>query len=202
MKPNSTLHSPDSIVGLESSVGIRQLLGFGIGLALGIHDNGSDLLFSLGAVHAVGLDGSDGVYHIHAGSDLAKSSVLAVQMLGILVHDEELGAGGVGALRTGHGQNAALMLQVVLDAVVEKFALDAVAGAAHAGALGAAALDHEARDDTVEDQTVVEIMIAQIDEVVNALGSLLGVQLALNDAAVFHGDLKSRICHSVNISPS
>ena len=119
-------------------------------------------------------------------------------MLGILMHDEELGASGVGGLGTGHGQNTALVTDVVLDAVEEELALDAVAGAAHAGALGAAALDHEAGNDPVEDQAVVETLIAQGDEVIDALGGLLGVQLALDDAAIFHGDLKSRISHFVS----
>ena len=59
---------------------------------------------------------------------------------------------------------------------------------------------YNAVDDPVEDQTVVIVMIAQVDEIVNALGCLLGIQLALDDAAVFHSDLKSRV-HWI-ISPS
>ena len=62
------------------------------------------------------------------------------------------------------------------------------------GALGAAALDHKAGNHAVEDQAVIVVVIAQIDEVIDALGGLFGVQLSLDNAAVFHGDLKSRIC--------
>ena len=180
---------------LETAVGICQLLGLGIGLALGVDSDGNDLLIVQGTVVAVGLGGSNGVHDLQAGGDLTECSVLAIQELCIGMHDEELGTAGVGALGTGHGQDAALVLQIVLDAVVEELALDAVAGAAHAGALGAAALDHEAGNAAVEDQAVIEVLVCQIDEVVDALGCDLGIQLALDDAAVFHGDLKSRICH-------
>ena len=114
-------------------------------------------------------------------------------MLGVGVHDEELAARGVGGGGTRHAENAPLVLQVVLDAVEKELALDAVAGAAHAGALGAAALNHEAGDDSVEDQTIIKMVIAQVDEVADALGRFVGIQLAFDDAAVFHGDLECRI---------
>ena len=153
-----------------------------------------------GPVVGASLDGGDGIHHIHAAGYLAEGGVLAVQMLGILMHDEELAAGGIGGGGPSHAQHAPLVLQVVLHTVEEELALDAVAGATHTGAFGAAALDHEAGDDPVEDQTVVIVMIAQVDEIVNALGCLLGIQLALDDTAVFHSDLKSRV-HWI-ISPS
>ena len=180
---------------LESAVGITQLGGLGIGFALGIHHDGSDLLVFHRTVIAAGLGLCNGIHHFHAGSDLAECSILAVQMLGILVHDEELRTCGVGGLASGHGQDTTLVLQVILDAVEEELALDAVAGATHAGAVGAATLDHKAGNHAVEDQAVIVVVIAQIDEVIDALGGLFGVQLSLDNAAVFHGDLKSRICH-------
>ena len=115
---------------------------------------------SLRTVIAVGLDGGDGVHHVHAGQvTLPKAAYWPSRMLGVGVHDEELAARGVGRLGTRHGENAALVLQVVLDAVEHELALDAVAGAAHAGALGAAALNHEAGNDAVEDQTVIKAVI-------------------------------------------
>ena len=160
---------------------------------MSVHGDGGDLLILNGTVVPGCLCLGDGIDHLHAGGHLAEAGVLHVEMLGILVHDEELGAAGVGGGGTGHGQNAALVLQVVLDAVEEELALDAVAGAAHAGALGAAALDHEAGDDTVEDQAIVVALVCQRDEIIDTLGCLLGVQLAGDDAAVFHGDGKSRI---------
>ena len=183
---------------LESAVGIGQLGGCGVGFTVGVHSDGSDLLLHQGTVLHAGSGGGDGVNNIHAGCHLTEGSVLLVQVLGILVHDEELGAGGVGGGGAGHAQNATLVLQIVLEAVEEELTLDAVAGAAHAGALGAAALDHEAGDDTVEDQTVVVALVGQGDEVIDTLGCLLGIQLAGDNSAVCHGDGESRICHISN----
>ena len=180
---------------LESAVGIGELIGFGIGFTLSVYGDGSDLLLLHRTVIAAGAGSCDGIHHFHAGSDLAKGSILAIQVLGILMHNEELATGGVGAGGTGHAQNAPLVTQFVLEAVKEKLALDAVAGAAHTGAIGTAALDHKAGDDPVEDQSVIVIMICQINEVVHALGCLIGIQFALNDTTVFHSDLKSRVCH-------
>jgi len=191
-----------TVIGLsESAVGIGELLQLCDGGTVGFNRDGCDLLLGHRTILAISLDLGDGIDNIHAGSDLAEGCVLAVQMLGILVHDEELGTCRVGGGGACHGQDTALVLQVILDAVEEELALDAVAGATHAGAFGAAALNHEAGNDAMEDQAVIIVMAAQIDEVCNALGCLLGIQFALNDSAVFHGDLKSRICH-INISPS
>ena len=53
------------------------------------------------------------------------------------------------------------MGQIVLEAVVGKLALDAVARAAHAVAVGAASLDHKALDDPVEDQAVIKALVHQ-----------------------------------------
>lgn len=178
---------------LESSVRIGELIRLRVGLAVGVHGDGGDLLLRLGTVIAVGLDGGDGVHHIHAGGHLAEGGVLTVQMLGVGVHDEELAARRIGGGGTRHAENAPLVLQIVLDAVEKELALDAVAGATHAGAFGTAALNHEAGNDSVEDQTVIKMVAAQVDEVANALGRLVGIQLALDDAAVFHGDLKCGI---------
>ena len=160
---------------LESSVRIGELVRLRVGLAVGVHGDGGDFLLHLRTVIVVGLDGGDGVHHVHAGSHLAEGGVLAVQVLGVGVHDEELAARGVGGGGTRHAENAPLVLQVVLDAVEKELALDAVAGAAHAGALGAAALDHEAGDDPVEDQAVIKALVGQGDEVGHRVGSLGGV---------------------------
>ena len=178
---------------LGSSVRIGELIRLRVGLAVGVHGDGGNLLLHLGTVVAVGLDGGDGVHHVHTGGHLAEGGVLTVQVLGVGVHDEELAARRIGGGGTRHAENAPLVLQVVLDAVEEELALDAVAGAAHAGAFGTAALNHEAGNDSVENQTVIKMVIAQVDEVADALGRLVGIQLALDDAAVFHGDLECRI---------
>jgi len=192
-KLQNTVGILQRIAVLGSSVRIGELIRLRVGLAVGVHGDGGDLLLRLGTVIAVGLDGGDGVHHVHAGGHLAEGGVLTVQVLGVGVHDEELAARGVGGGGTRHAENAPFVLQVVFDAVEEELALDAVAGAAHTGAFGTAALDHEAGNDSVEDQTVIKMVIAQIDEVANALGRLVGVQLALDDAAVFHGDLECGI---------
>ena len=161
------------------------------------HDgNGLHLLFFEGSVRAeVCCNACNAVENVKSVGKLTECGILTVKVRRVVMHDEELRACGVGALGTGHGQNTALVLQVVLDAVVEELALDAVAGATHASAFGAAALDHKTGDDSVEDQAVIVVMIAQIDEIINALGCDLRIQLTFDDAAVFHGDLKSRICH-------
>ena len=130
------------IADLKSSVRIGELVRLRVGLAVGVHGDGGDFLLHLRTVIAVGLDGGDGVHHVHAGGHLAEGGVLAVQVLGVGVHDEELAARGVGGGGTRHAENAPLVLQIVLDAVEKELALDAVAGAAHAGAFGAAALNH------------------------------------------------------------
>ena len=177
----------------ESAVGIGELVGLGVDFTVGVHGDGSDHLILDGAGIAAGLYLGDGVDDLHAGGHLSKGGVLHVQMPGSFMHDDELASGGVGGGGTGHAENAALVLQVVLEAVEEEHALDAVAGAAHAGALGAAALDHEAGDDAMKDQAVVVALVCQGDEVIDTLGRLLGVQLAGDDAAGLHGDGESRI---------
>ena len=48
-------------------------------------------------------------------------------------------------------------------------------------------------DDTVKDQTNIVVMIAEINEIVHALGGNFGIQFTLDDAAVFHSQFKSRI---------
>ena len=140
----------------------------------------------MGLIHPVPVGADDGIGHLHALDDLAEGGVLAVQVGGLLHHDEELAAGGVGVHGPGHGENTPVVLEGVAHAVVGELALDGVAGAAHAVAVGAAALDHEAGDHPVEDQAVVEAGLHQADEVVHRVGSHLGVELGDHLAAVLH----------------
>ena len=95
------------------------------------HDRGAGLI--------VPVSGSCGdfIHSVHAADNMAKCSILAIQMRSILVHDEELAAGGVGCLRAGHRKNTALVAEVILHAVQFELALDAVAGAAGAGTAAA-----------------------------------------------------------------
>ena len=105
---------PTNFEKLESAVGIGQLLQLCQSGTVHFHSDGSDLLLGQRTVLTVGLDLCDGINHIHTGSDLAACGILAIQMLGILMHDEELGTCGVGGGGTCHAQNTALMLQIVL----------------------------------------------------------------------------------------
>ena len=57
------------------------------------------------------------------------------------------------------------MLEIVLNAVHCKLALDAVAGAADTDSLRVAALDHKATDHTVEDDTVIESFADEVGKV-------------------------------------
>ena len=87
------------------------------------------------------------------------------------------------------------MLEVVLHTVHFELTLDAVARAADADTLRVAALDHEASDDTVEDNAVIELVLYEWNEIINGIGSYLGVKLGLDDIAVFHFDGHDRIAH-------
>ena len=87
------------------------------------------------------------------------------------------------------------MLQLIVHAVEQELALDAVAGTAHAGALGAAALDHEAGNDAVEDEAVIKAAVCQRDEVIDRLRRDIRVELGGDDAAVFHFNGHNRIFH-------
>ena len=80
----------------ETAVGIGQLLQLSQLCAVDFHGDGSDLLVLQRTVHAVGLHLRNGIHNFQAGSNLTKCSILAIQMLCILVHDEELRACGVG----------------------------------------------------------------------------------------------------------
>ena len=112
------------------------------------------------------------------------------------MHDEKLASGGVGVHGAGHGQHASGVLQLVEEAVGGEFASDAVAGAAGAGALGVAALDHKAGDDPVEDHAVVKALVNQGDKVVDGVGGHFGVELRLDDVAVFHFNGNDRVAHA------
>ena len=104
------------------------------------------------------------------------------------MHDEELAAGRVGIHRAGHADDAAGVLDGVGNAVLQEFALDVPAGAAHAGALRVAALNHKARDDAVEGQAVVEALLDELLKVLAGDGGCAVVQLKVDGLAVLHGD--------------
>lgn len=101
----------------------------------------------------------DGVDDVLSFGRFTEDGVLAVEVRGGAMSDEELGAVRVGA-GVGHGEHAGL----VVAAVCLALALELVAGVSGAGAEGAAALDHEIGDDAVEAQAVVEPAGGKVEE--------------------------------------
>jgi len=172
---------------------ILQLFRFGI---IDTESLDRDLCHLLGLARTVviidALPG-DLVDILDALDHLAKGGILPVKMRGVLVHDEELAAGRVRIRGAGHGKHAAAVQQAVLEAVGGKLALDAVAGAADADALGIAALDHKALNNAVENQSVIKALIDQGDEIVDGVGGDIGIELRLDDIAVFHFDCDNGI---------
>ena len=80
------------------------------------------------------------------------------------------------------------MLEVVFKAVNSEFTLYAVARTAGAGTVGVAALDHEAGNDAVEGKTVIEAFSCKAYKIAYGLRCDVGIELELDDAAVFHLD--------------
>ena len=178
--------TPPSEPPCERLVKRLNLLRLGVINAEGVYGDPFHDLLLPGPVVPVSLAGDDGVGGLHALNDLAKGGVAAVQVGGLVHHDEELAAGGIGVHGPGHGQHPPVVGQVILESILGELPLDGVARTAHAGALGTAALDHKAGDAAVEDQAVVKALLDQGNEVVHAVGSRLGVELRLHDGAVFH----------------
>ena len=177
---------------------LRELLRLGILDAEGLDRDGLHALVGFGlVVHHVARGAGDLVHDLDALDDLAEGGVLAVKVRRILMHDEKLAAGAVGDHGARHGEHAARVLQIVLEAVGAKLALDAVARAADADTVRVAALDHEAGDDAVEDHAVIKALLHETDEVVDGVRGNVGIELSLDDAAVFHFDGDDGIAHSI-----
>ena len=163
-------------------------LRLGVILAEGLY---GDVLHALGLgrlVVIVALHGGDGVHDVETLRDLAEGGVLAVEVRRLVVHDEELASGAVRRHSARHGEHAAVVLQVIFEAVAGKLALDGVARTAGADAVRVAALDHKAGDDAVEDDAVIKALLDEGDEVVDGVRRDLRIELRLDDAAVFHFD--------------
>ena len=118
-------------------------------------------------IGSASLDAAELVDDIHALHNLAKHSVLAVEVRSRAESDEELAS--VGA-RTGVG-HAERTLAVVLEGrhelVLELGAVDGRATGTSSS--GVTALDHEARNDAVEDDVVVFAGSCQSGEVLAGL---------------------------------
>ena len=74
--------------------------------------------------------GSELIDDIHSFCDLAKSRIGTVQVRGVLVHNEELGAGGIRILCPGHGDHSGTVLKGVVKSIGRELAGDAVVRAA------------------------------------------------------------------------
>ena len=148
--------------------------------------NGLDSYCDLGSIAVIGGDRSDLVNNLHAGNYLTESGILTVEVGCVLMHDEELAGCRVGVICSRHGDNTSLVLDGVSEAVSAEFAVELLVRAAHTVAEGVAALDHKAGDDSVEGESVVEAFLYERFEVSDGLGCVLGIELELDLAAVFH----------------
>ena len=123
------------------------------GLLKGVNVAATAALARASAIPVIASGGVAGIDDIHALHNLAKHSVLAVEVRSRAESDEELAS--VGA-RTGVG-HAERTLAVVLEGrhelVLELGAVDGRATGTSSS--GVTALDHEARNDAVEDDVVV-----------------------------------------------
>ena len=104
------------------------------------------------------------------------------------MHDEELAGCRVGIVSSRHGDNASLVLDGIVVTVSAEFTVELLLGAAHTVAEGVAALDHKAGDNSVEGEAVVEAFLCERFKVCDSLGCVLGIELKLDLAAVFHFD--------------
>ncbi len=109
----------------------------------------------------------DFVDHVLAFGDFTEDRVLAIQMWGGEVSDEELAAIGAGS-GIGHRENAGLG---VFQRAVE-FIREFVARAAGASAGRITALDHEICDHAVEGDVVVISALGEIEEICASDGDL------------------------------
>ena len=78
---------------------------------------------------------------------MAEPGILTVQKRGIGLDNKELAAGAIIVIGARHGYGDPDVGDIVFHAILGKFALDGLVGAAGAVALGIAALDHKAVDD-------------------------------------------------------
>ena len=132
---------------------------------------------------------TDCIDNFHSGDHTAERRILTIQMGRFLVHDEELRTGAVVRLRARHGQNTALVRNIIGKAVCRKFALNLFLRTAHAVAHRIAALNHETLDDAVKSQTIIEALIHQLHEVCNGDRRGISVQLSSDRAIVLNVDL-------------
>ena len=119
----------------------------------------------------------DGVDDVHARGHRSEQRVGVGQALSLGAgHDEELTPAGVGLTGVGHGDRAQRVLVARAARLRRVLVRNGVAGAAIPGSRRVAGLVHEAGDDPMEDHAVVVALLGQEHEVVDRLGSGLGVE--------------------------
>ena len=114
-----------------------------------------------------------------AFNEFTKSRVLPIEEARISVADKELTAGGIRVLRTGHRDDAAIVVAIV------ELSIDAVAWPARApaGFLGSVlrqritSLNHKPFDHAMETRAVIKALFRQGLEVLNGLRGNVGPEL-------------------------
>ena len=137
-------------------------LGIVLDLPDDLHDDRLRRRGSLTAHAHRDRDLQEAVNDLHALRDFAECGIIAVQEGFVTVADEELARCAVRIGAACHGDDAALMRQIILDTVAAELALDRFLAAAHAGALRVAALCHKVDHDAVEGQPVVKSLIHEL----------------------------------------
>jgi hypothetical protein len=135
-----------------------------------------------------GLDLADLLDHVHAFDDLAEHRVApalrrrrrVVQEVVVVHVDEELRGRRMRVVGARHRDRAVLVLQTVVRFVGDRLGRRLLL---HAG-FEAAALDHEAVDHAVKHRVVVVAGLHVVQEVLDRLRCLFGVQFEFDDAVV------------------
>ena len=127
---------------------------------------------------------ADGIDHILALAGLTEDGMLAIEVRGGSVGDEELAAIGPGT-GIGHGKDSGLVVAEVALALI----LKGISWAAPAGSRGIAALHHEVGNDAMEGDSVVVAPARQIQETGTGDRGIGGVKGDVNIAlGGFHDD--------------
>ena len=120
---------------------------------------------------------------------MAEPGILTVQKRGIGLDNKELAAGAVIVIGARHGYGAPDVGDIVFHAVLGKFALDVLVGAAGAVALGISALDHKAVDDPMERKSIIKSVVGQLAKIRHGNGRGIGIQLHGDGAVVLNLEL-------------
>ena len=116
----------------------------------------------------------------HALGHATKRSIMTIKIVVVFLHDKELRARRIELIRAGHRNGAALVLQGINDAILDKFTFDSLGRATRAIALRVSTLHHKAIDDAVEGQAIVEARLREVAKIRNADGGFVGIQFELN----------------------